>query len=172
MNLHKWIGAPLGCGAIYIRRERLGAIDPDPAEKPDSTDILTRVHTGTPDYAAHLTVPAALAFQASIGAARRAARLRALRDRWVHQVIGLPHVQILTPEEPGSYGAITAFRLRGRTSHEDNVALAKALLDKHRIFTVHRDGLASGSCVRVTPALASRMSDCDALAAAIRSIAA
>ncbi|HEX8842817.1 MAG TPA: aminotransferase class V-fold PLP-dependent enzyme [Sphingomicrobium sp.] len=171
MNLHKWVGAPLGVGAIYIRRERIGAIDPDPAESPSSTDILTRVHTGTPDYAAHLTVPAALQFQAAMGADRRQARLRALRDRWVHQVIGLPQVQILTPEEPGSYGAITAFRLRGRTSHEDNVALAKALLDKHRIFTVHRDGLASGSCVRVTPALASRMSDCDALAAAIRSLA-
>jgi selenocysteine lyase/cysteine desulfurase len=172
MNLHKWIGAPLGVGAIYIRRTRIAAIDPDPAENPASGDILTRVHTGTPDYAAQLTVPMALAFQSAIGGARREARLRALRDRWARQVVGLPQIQLLTPEEPGTYGAITAFRLRGRTSHDDNVALAKALLDKHRIFTVHRDGLASGSCVRVTPALATRMSDCDALAAAIRSIAA
>jgi isopenicillin-N epimerase len=172
MNLHKWIGAPLGCGAIYIRRERIGAIDPDPAENPASIDIMTRVHMGTPDYAAHLTVPAALAFQAAIGGHRRQARLRALRDRWVRQVINLPQVQILTPEDPRLYGAITSFRLRGRTSHDDNVALAKALLDKHRIFTVHRDGLASGSCVRVTPALATRMSEMDALASAIRSLAA
>ena len=170
MNLHKWIGAPLGCGAIYVRRDRLGAIDPDPAEKAESLDILTKVHTGTPDYAAHLTVPTALAFQARIGAARREARLRALRDRWVKQVIGLPQVQIFTPEDPASHGAITSFRIRGRTSHEDNVSLAKTLLDRHRIFTVHRDGLASGSCIRVTPALASRMSDCDALAGAIRSL--
>jgi len=170
MNLHKWIGAPLGCGAIYVRRDRLSAIDPDPAENPKSSDILTKVHTGTPDYAAHLTVPAALAFQEKIGGARRAARLRALRDRWVRQVASLPQVQIFTPDDPASHGAITSFRIRGHTSHEDNVALAKALLDKHRIFTVHRDGLASGSCVRVTPALASRMSDCDALASAIRSI--
>jgi selenocysteine lyase/cysteine desulfurase len=172
INLHKWIGAPLGVGAIYIRRERMGAIDPDPAESPASTDIVTRVHTGTPDYAAQLTVPAALQFQAAVGSARRAARLKALRDRWVSQVIGLPQLQILTPEDPAMHGAITSFRLRGRTSHEDNVALAKTLLDKHRIFTVHRDGLASGSCVRVTPALASRMTDCDALAAAIRSLVA
>jgi selenocysteine lyase/cysteine desulfurase len=171
MNLHKWIGAPLGCGAIYVRRERLDAIDPDPAEKPDSRDILTKVHTGTPDYAAHLTVPTALRFQAAIGGGPRAARLRALRDRWVSQAIDLPQVQILTPEDPALHGAITSFRLRGRTSHDDNVALARTLLNKHRIFTVHRDGLASGSCVRVTPALASRMSDCDALAAAIRSLA-
>jgi selenocysteine lyase/cysteine desulfurase len=81
----------------------------------------------------------------------------------------LPQVQILTPDD--LHGAITSFRLRGRTSHDENVALAKTLLDKYRIFTVHRDGLASGSCIRVTPALASRMSDLDALAAAIREIA-
>jgi selenocysteine lyase/cysteine desulfurase len=171
INLHKWIGAPLGVGAVYIRRDRIGAIDPDPAENPKSTDIVARVHTGTPDYSAQLTVPAALAFQAAIGAPRREARLRALRDRWVHAVRDLPQVQILTPDDPTLYGAITSFRLRGRTSHDDNVALAKALLDKHRIFTVHRDGLASGACVRVTPALATRMSDVDALAAAIRSLA-
>ena len=89
--------------------------------------------------------------------------MRPLRD--------LPQVQILTPDDPKLYGAITSFRLRGRTSHDDNVALAKTLLDKHRIFTVHRDGVAAGSCVRVTPALASRMSNLDALVAAIRSLA-
>ncbi len=173
INVHKWIGAPLGVGAIYIRRDRIGAVDVDPsAEAPSPTDIVSRAHTGTPDYAAQLTVPTALAFQAAIGAAPRAARLRALRDRWVRPLLDLSQVQVLTPEDPNLHGAITSFRLRGRTSHEDNVALAKALLDRHRIFTVHRDGLASGSCVRVTPALATRMSDCDALVAAVRSLVA
>jgi len=170
INLHKWIGAPLGVGAAYIRRERISAIDPDPAERPDSTDIRSRVHPGTPDFAAWLTVPDALAFQAAIGAPRREARLRALRDRWVNAVRDMPQVQIMTPDDPRTYCAITSFRLRGRTSHDDNVALAKQLLDQHRIFTVHRDGPASGACIRVTPALATRMSDVDQLAAAIRSI--
>jgi len=171
INLHKWIGAPLGVGAAYIRRGSADRIDLDPAENVvNPSDVASRVHTGTPDFAAQLTLPAALRFQAAIGGARRAARLRALRDRWVKQVISLPQVQILTPDDSSLYGAITSFRLRGRTSKEDNVALAKTLLDRFRIFTVYRDGLASGSCVRVTPALASRMSDCDALAAAIRSI--
>jgi len=171
LNLHKWFGAPLGVGAIYIRKDRLDAIDPDPAEDPKNFAITAKVHTGTPGYAAQLTVPAALDFQAAIGASRREARLKALRDRWVHPLRDLPNVEIMTPDDPRMYGAITSFRLRGKTTHEDNVALAKALLDKHRIFTVHRDGLASGSVIRVTPALASRMEELDALVAAVRQIA-
>lgn len=173
MNIHKWLGAPLGVGAYYIRRDRLGAIDVDPAEgQVPADDITSRVHTGTPDYAAQLTVPEALAFQDAIGGPRRAARLRALRDRWVSQVRDLPQVQVLTGDDPALHGAITSFRIRGRTSKEQNVALAKTLLDRFRIFTVYRDGLASGSCVRVTPALATRMSDVDALARAIRALVA
>lgn len=171
MNLHKWIGAPLGVGALYIRKDRIGAIDPDPAEDSGRTDIVARVHTGTPDYAAQLTVPTALEFLETIGATQREVRLKSLRDRWVRPLRDVPQVQILTPDEPESYGAITSFRLRGRTSHDENVELARILLEHHRIFAVHRDGLASGSCVRITPALATHENEVDRLVEAIRELA-
>ena len=151
--------------------ERIEAIDPDPAESPRAVGILARVHTGTPDYAAQLTLPTALDFQAAIGAPRREARLKALRDRWVRPLRDLPQVQILTPDDSRLYGAITSFRLSGRTSHDENVALARALLEKYRIFAVHRDGLASRSCVRITPSLATHMADLDRLVIAIRALA-
>ena len=167
-NLHKWIGAPLGVGAMYIRRDRLGVVDPDPAEPASAATMEARVHPGTPDYAAQLTLPTALRFQQAIGGARREARLKALRDRWVRPLRGDDRIQIMTPDDPALYGAITSFRLRGRTSHDQNVALAKALLERHGIFTVHRDGLASGSCVRVTPSLATSMEELDRLVKAIR----
>ena len=61
-----------------------------------------RVHTGTLDFAAQLTVPAALAFQTRIGSAAKAARLRALRDRWAEAVRGLDGLEILTPADPYS----------------------------------------------------------------------
>lgn len=171
INVHKWLGAPLGVGALHIRRHRIADIDPDPAEPASArADIRTRVHTGTVDFAAQLTVPAALSFQQAIGGAARERRLRALRDRWVEQVRDLPGIQILTPPDPRLHAAITSFRLTGRTGRAENIALARRLLDEHRIFTVHRDGLASGSCVRVTPALMTRMEEVDALAAALRTI--
>jgi isopenicillin-N epimerase len=172
VNLHKWIGAPLGVGGIVIRGDRLADIDMDPAEAgANPADIRSRVHTGTVDYAALLAVPAALDFQDGIGLAAKQARLRALRDRWVRPARALPGVEVLVPDEPGSYGAITAFRLKGQTTHDANVALAKRLLDEHGIFTVHRDGLASGSCVRVTPALATTMEEVDRFVEALRKVA-
>lgn len=172
LNVHKWIGAPLGVGALHIRRSRLDAIDPDPANDARAPDrIDARVHTGTVDYAAQLTVPHAVAFQRAIGGPKREARLRALRDRWVRQVADLPQVEVLTPVNGTMSVAITSFRLGGRTSVEENVALSKRLLDEHGVFTVHRDGVAGGACVRVTPALHNTMGDVDRLAAAIAALA-
>lgn len=171
-NLHKWIGAPLGVGAMYIRSGRLDAIDPDIAEDAAHLGSITsRVHTGTVDMAALLTLPTALDFQAAIGALARERRLRALRDRWVRQVRHHPDITVLTPEDARMYGAITSFRVRGRTSDRDNHAVAAELLDRYGIFTVPRRGVAGGSCVRVTPALCNSLADVDALATALLDLA-
>lgn len=171
-NLHKWIGAPLGVGAMYIRSGRLDAIDPDIAEDTAQLGSITsRVHTGTVDMAALLTMPAALDFQAAIGGAARERRLRALRDRWVRLVRHHPDIAVLTPDDPRMHGAITSFRVRGRTSDQDNRAVSKELLNRHGIFTVHRSGIAGGSCVRVTPALCNSLADVDALAIALLELA-
>ena len=70
-------------GVIYIRKDKVDLIDPDSANSPPfAANTYARVHTGTVDFAAQLTVPAALEFQDAIGDAARAARLRYLRDLW------------------------------------------------------------------------------------------
>lgn len=172
INCHKWLGAPLGVGAIHIRQGALAAIDRDPANPESDRDTINaRIHTGTVDFAAPLTIPAALAFQDTIGSTRRADRLAALRNRWVSQVRPLPGIEILTADDPALHGGITSFRLTGKTSTADNIALAKRLLDEFRIFTVYRDGPAGGACVRVTPALFNTITCMDALAAALKTVA-
>ncbi|USX29420.1 aminotransferase class V-fold PLP-dependent enzyme [Oxalobacteraceae bacterium OTU3CINTB1] len=172
-NLHKWIGAPLGLGFLYIRESRLQDIDIQLGNSSyPATDIRARVHSGTVNAASVMTIPAALKYHGQIPLAERSARLRELRDYWVRRVLDVPGVQILTPEEPGMYGAVTSFRLRGKTSFEDNVALAKRLMDEHGIFTVARSGPVGGACIRVTPAFFTRTSDLDRLVAAIRVLAA
>jgi selenocysteine lyase/cysteine desulfurase len=171
MNLHKWIGAPIGIGAMYIRTDKLGAIDRAHGEEGALTSIDSRMHTGTMNFATVMTVPDALAFQASIGIENKAARLRYLRDRWVSAVRDVTGVDVLTPDDPHLVGAITGFRLHGRGSTAANTALAKTLLDEFKIFTFQRSGLAKGDCVRVTPSLYNSAANADALSAAIAAIA-
>ena len=169
VNLHKWIGAPLGVGAMIVKRERLGDIEPDPAANPESeTGIRGLMHVGTFDFAAALTLPTAIAFQQEIGASRRAARLRAMRNRWTQPLARHPRIDILTPDDPRLHGAITSFRLRDTPDMAAHSDLARRLLDRHGIFTVTRAGLNAGACIRVTPALANSMGDLDRLVTALQ----
>ena len=173
VNLHKWIGAPLGIGAMIVRTGRTADIEPDPAADPEADrGIRALVHTGTTDFAAALTLPDALRFLDSAGPlSARVARLSALRDRWVQPLRAVPGISILTNDEPGACGAITAFRLNGDTSEAGNRVLVTRLLETFGIFTVVRTGLSGGACVRVTPSLASSMSDPDHLVRALGQLA-
>jgi selenocysteine lyase/cysteine desulfurase len=171
-NLHKWIGAPLGVGFIYVRKPRLPDIDRALGDEDwPATDIRSRVHTGTYNFAAFLTILPALKWHQQIGPQAKQARLRYLRDRWVSRVRDVRGLEILTPDEPGMYAGITSFRFAGKTTAADNNAIVAALRDKHGIFTVRRGGVAKGQCVRVSPALYNTESDMDKLAAALRALA-
>jgi isopenicillin-N epimerase len=167
-NLHKWVGAPLGTGFLHIRKERLADIGIERGDEDYAADdIRSRVHSGTVNAAALMTIPAALKLHDDIGLANRGRRLRELRDYWVQRVRGRDGIQILTPDEAGSYGAVTSFRLRGQTSFDANKALAQRLMEQYRIFTVARKGPAGGACIRVTPGLFTRTSDLDQLVHAL-----
>lgn len=173
LNLHKWIGAPVGAGAMYIREGRLDAIDRMHADESfPATRIESRLHTGTTNFATVMTIPDAIAFQQSIGIPQKAARLRYLRDRWVRAVRDVPGVDVLTPDDSALVGAITSFRLHGRGTREANAAIARTLLEEFGLFTFQRTGLAHGDCVRVTPTLFNTPAQLDKLAAALRTMAA
>ncbi|MBK6456144.1 MAG: aminotransferase class V-fold PLP-dependent enzyme [Gemmatimonadetes bacterium] len=173
INLHKWIGAPVGAGALYIRQGKLDRIDRAHAdESAPITSINSRIHTGTTHFAIVMTIPDALDFHASIGIEAKSARLRFLRDRWAIPARQVAGVDILTPDDPRMVGSLTAFRLKGRGDREFNQGIARTLLDDFGIFTFPRTGLAKGDCVRVTPALYNAPADADRLVAALRVIAA
>lgn len=151
-NLHKWIGAPLGVGALYMRRGSLQKIAPYPGESdPEDTLAWTRVHTATSNFAAVLTIPDALNFHEAIGAANKEARLRYLRQLWTNEAESISHIELLGGRDEASWTGMGSFRLAGKRSEKDANALQQRLEQEFGIFTVTRDGLASGYCVRITP---------------------
>jgi isopenicillin-N epimerase len=172
LNLHKWLGAPVGAGVMYIRSARLQDVDRMYAdEAAPATSIQSRIHTGTANFATFLSVPAALDFHAAVGPEAKAARVRYLRDLWVKAVRGTAGIEVLTPDDPGMVAAITSFRLHGRGTREENQAVVRELFDRFGLFTVWRNGPAKGDCVRVTPALYNTPADADKLADALRTLA-
>ena len=171
VNFHKWMGGPLGVGAVYIKEDRLNDIDPcfNHALFPGNS-IMNRVHSGTSNFAGFNMIPPVLDFHHALGPRHKEARLRYLRDRWVNAVSDLDNLEILTPDDPEMYAGITSFRIRGQGSTEENRAIAQELLDRYRIVVVQRDGVANGDCVRVTPGMYTLAEDMDRLAAALRDI--
>jgi selenocysteine lyase/cysteine desulfurase len=168
-NLHKWIGAPVGAGLLYIRKERLASIDRmmgDEDSPPDS--IQSRVHSGTAHFATFLTVPAALDFHLAIGPGYKAARLKYLRDLWVNRARELDSIDILAPDDMSA--AITSFRIHGRTGSAETERLVTQLRDVHGILTVRRPGVAGGDCIRVTPALYNTSEDVNRFAKVLKQL--
>ena len=171
LNLHKWIGAPLGVGVIYIRKERIPDIDVGLSAEP-SDKIEARLETGTVNNATVLTVADAIDFQRMIGLAAKARRLRYLRDRWAETVRPSPRVEVLTPPDPALHAGLTSFRIKGVYSEADNLKLKQALWDRYKIMTVERAGLARGTCIRVTPSFINTPADMDRLVKAIGELSA
>lgn len=171
LNFHKWMGGPLGAGLIYIKEDRLQDIDPAFGNSSfPKESILSRVSSGTSNFAAFNMIPPALDFYQTLGPKHKEARLKHLRNHWVQGVQDLEGIEILTPNEPEMISAMSGFRLKGQGSKEQNKAVVDRLLSEHNISTVWRDGVAKGDCVRVTPNIYTMTDDMNRFVSALRDI--
>jgi selenocysteine lyase/cysteine desulfurase len=165
-NLHKWIGAPLTLGFIYIAPERLADIDPDMGEMSfPATDIRARTPHSTPNIPALLTLPLVFEEHRTMGgSAAKGARLNYLRNLWVRAVRELPGIEVMTPDDPRLYCGITSMRF---TRQADQQPMVERLLRDYNLFTVMRSGAASGPCIRITPGLTTTAAHMELLARAL-----
>ncbi|MDJ0905849.1 MAG: aminotransferase class V-fold PLP-dependent enzyme [Woeseiaceae bacterium] len=171
-NLHKWIGAPVGTGALYMRRGTLDRIAPYPGEQDfENTKVAARVHPGTFNFASRLAIPAALDFHEAVGSANKEARLRYLRGLWSEAALDMSHLEVLGGSDEESWTGIGSFRLAGKTTIDDAIALQRRLETDFGIFSVVRKGLASGGCVRITPQVFNTPDEMERLVDALAGLA-
>jgi selenocysteine lyase/cysteine desulfurase len=166
-SLHKWLGAPLGSGILYVRRERIAPLWQMFGDASFTADDIRKLnHTGTHPAATDLAIRDAIAFHEAIGAARKSARLRRLQRHWTGKLRGRDRIVLNTPAEPERSCAIANVGVDGIAPAD----LAKRLFDEHRIFTVAIDG-AGVRGVRVTPNVFTTLAELDTLVAALERIA-
>src|SRR5216110_1166276 len=130
-SLHKWLLAPHGTGFLYVRKQKIAGIWPMMAAPPEMN---------------HNAIAEALTFHQGIGAERKAARLRYLRDRWAKRLEQVSGVKILTPYDPKQSCGLGSFT----PGSLDVGKLTEYLWDKHQIIVtpiVHPEF----NCIRVTP---------------------
>ncbi|HET9010167.1 MAG TPA: aminotransferase class V-fold PLP-dependent enzyme, partial [Gemmatimonadaceae bacterium] len=132
-SLHKWLHAPIGTGFLYVRRNRIKSLWPLMAGGVEQEgDIRKYEEIGTHPAANHNAISVAIAFNRGIGAERKIARLRYLRDRWAKQLLAASdRVSMITEIGPARSGAIGVVAIEGM----DLGKLGGWLLAQHRIVT-------------------------------------
>ncbi len=165
-SLHKWLLAPHGTGFLYVRQDLIGEVWPLMAA-PESMNHNIRKfeEIGTHPAANHNAIAEALAFHHGIGAERKIARLRYLRDRWMRRLEGQPGVQLHTSFDPVMAGGLANVGLRG----VDPGALANHLWNKHRII-VTPIGHPDCTGIRVTPNVYTTLDEVDRFAEAMEEV--
>ena len=168
-SLHKWLGAPLGNGLLYVKKgnaERLWPLYGDTAY--DDDNIMKLEHLGTRPCSDQNGIIPAVDFNLEIGKKEKSERLKFLQMRWASELKDNKNIILNTPLGEGqSYGIANVGVKNLRPSE-----LADKLFDDHNIFTVPIDDDRGIRGVRVSPNLYSTVEDIDKFIEAMLRIAA
>jgi len=132
-SLHKWLCAPHGTGLLYVRKEKIRDLWPMMAAPERMDDNIRKYEEiGTHPAAPFLAIAEALTFHQGIGAKRKEARLRYLRDYWAKRLLQHDRVRLHTSLKPGFSCGLANVQIDGIDPGELN----QYLWDKHRIIAV------------------------------------
>jgi selenocysteine lyase/cysteine desulfurase len=165
-SLHKWLLAPHGTGFLYARRDRIANVWPLMAAAETMNDNIRKFEEiGTHPAANHNAISEALTFHEGIGAERKIARLRYLRDRWMRRLEGQPGVVLNTSFDPAMSGGLANVGIEGI----EPGAIVSHLWTNYRIHVV---GIGHPACtgIRVTPNVYTTLEEVDRFAEAMEGI--
>ncbi len=164
MNLHKWIGNPIGAGVLYVKKERIKEMNVLFGDVNTAEDNITKLaHFGTTPFAVIMTIPASISFHKLLGVEKVSKRLHYLKSIWVNELKQLDKVEVVTPADLSC--AIASFRI----SDKKTADIADVLFKQHNILTVGRT-LGKDGCIRVTPGVYTSAEDISKFVIAVKKI--
>ena len=168
-SLHKWLGAPLGNGLLYVKKDNVRRLWPlygDTAYEDDN--IMKLEHLGTRPCSDQNGIIPAIDFNLEIGKKEKSKRLKFLQMRWASELKENKNIILNTPLGEGQSYGIANVGVKNLPPSN----LADKLFDDHNIFTVPIDDDRGIRGVRVSPNLYSTVEDIDKFIEAMLKIAA
>ena len=166
-SLHKWLGAPIGTGLLYVRKEKIKTIWPlFGAGEKEEADIRKFEHLGTRPFFIEEATDKAIDFYDMIGAKRKEERLLYLKNYWMERVKNIPKVKLHTSFKKEFGCAIGLVSVEGKKPAE---------LDSYlwTNFKIHSVGIEweNISGVRITPNVYTSTKNLDRLVEGIEKFA-
>jgi len=132
-SLHKWLGACIGSGMLYVKKEKIKNVYPlFAAGDAKSGDIRKFENLGTRPFFIEQAIGKAIEFHEMIGSKRKEERLFYLKNYWINRIKDIPKIRINTPMKQGFSCAIGSVLVEGKKPGE----LSSFLMDKYKIHTV------------------------------------
>ena len=166
-SLHKWLGAPIGTGMLYVRKEKIKNVWPlFAAGEKEEDNIRKFEHLGTRPFFIEEAIDKAIDFQEMIGIKRKEERLVYLKNYWMEKVKDVPKVKLHTSLKPEFSGAIGLISIDGKKPAE----LDGFLYNQYHIHTVAIE-IENIKGVRITPNVYTSLKNLDVLVEAIKAFA-
>jgi selenocysteine lyase/cysteine desulfurase len=156
-SLHKWLGAPIGTGFLYVKKDRISGLYPlYGSEDPTSNEIKKFEHLGTRPHFIEMAIEQAILFHEAVGGSRKFARLQYLKKYWMDRLMNVPGVSLHCSRSETFGSAIGLFSIKGFT----NGHVEKYLFDNWKVHTVSIE-TEQISGIRVTPNVYTSIADLD-----------
>lgn len=166
-SAHKWLGTPVGLGVLWIKPAKASSIWPLVPPPPGVTGMRRFEWLGTVPAYLHPAALPALALHQSLGASRKAARLRYLSSYLRRRLAqAVPEARFYTTADARMSTGINTIELPGADSDH----LQKTLRDRHRILTQSMAGNSRRPEIRglrVTPNVYTNPAELERFVAAV-----
>lgn len=164
-SLHKWLNAPLGTGALFVRRDRISGLWPLYGNRVEPNNIRKFEEIGTRSGPTIAAIGEAIDFHQAVGPERKAARLRHLLAVATAALDGATGVSIITERDPALRSGLARIAVEGVTGRD----LMIRLREQYRIYTFGLFGPPHDG-VYISPNVFNSPRDMALVAAAIRAI--